>query len=141
MNYQYKSKENNKHEFFVDIAAECKKHRITGIGYDPKLTKQRVLQTLLEMIPEIYMHVSNYNEARELNAFDKFQETCRKLKISRPQMLTFSIRISQTVAAFMSIWKNDEIKENRMGNTSKHAKEQAACKLSHTIITKFEKEK
>ena len=141
MNYFYKLKKYNRNELFFEITAEYMKHKITGLGYDPELTKQHVTETLLTMVPEIEAHVSNSYQSFQLNAFKGLQNTCKKFKFSQPQMLTFRIKYSSTSSAYMSICRTDQIKESGIGRTPKQAKDQAACKLIHLILKKIEKEK
>ena len=69
MNYSYKLKKDKKNELFFEITAEYKKQKVTGLGYDPELTKQYVTGTLLKMIPEIEAQVSNSYQSFQLNAF------------------------------------------------------------------------
>ena len=126
---------------FFEITAEYKKQKITGLGYDPELTKQHVTETLLKVVPEIDAHVSNSYQSFQLNASKELKNTCKKFQIRRPQMLNFRIKHSNTSSTYMSTCKADEIKESGIGSTPKQAKDQAACKLIHPILKKLEKEK
>ena len=108
--YFYEIEKVNKNELFFEITADYKKHKVTGLGYDPELTKQHVTETLLTMVPEIEAHVSNSYQSFELNAFKELQNTCKKFKISQPQMLTVRIKYSSTSSTYMSICKADLMK-------------------------------
>ena len=141
MNYSYKLKKDQRIELFLEITAEYKKQKVTGLGYDPELTKQYVTKTLLKMIPEIEAQVSNSYQSFQLNAFKELQNTCKKFRISKPQMLTFRIKYSNTFSTYMSICTTDQMNESGIVSTPKQAKDQAACKLIHSILKKIETEK
>ena len=91
MDYFYKLKKDTKNELFFEMTAEYKKHKVTGLGYDPELTKQHVTETLLTMVPEIEAHVFNSYQSFQFS-FKELQNTCKKFKISQPQMMTFRIK-------------------------------------------------
>ena len=93
------------------------------------------------MISEIEAQVSNSYQSFQLNVFKGLKNTCKKFQISKPQMLTFSIKYSNTSSTYMSVCKTDQMKESGIASTPKQAKYQAACKLIHSILEKIETEK